>query len=240
MKDYDARLLTLYDGDNPDGADHAFYRTLADRLGAHRIVDLGCGTGMLTVTLARPGRSVRGIDPSANMLTIARARPGAAAVDWELGGATLIEPGSADLVIMTGNVAQHIAGPAWPQTLRAIRAGLVEGGRLAFESRNPDDRAWEAWAAEPPATRDTAFGPLTEWLEFSPMVADGAVEMRAHNVFERTGEHLVENQTLVFRSAAVLRAELEAAGLSVVRIDGGWNGEPATEGSRVLVVEAQR
>ena len=238
--DYDERLLTLYDGDNPDGADHAFYRALADRLDAHRIVDLGCGTGMLAVTMTAPGRSVRGIDPSANMLAIARARLGADAVDWLLGDATAIAPGSADLVIMTGNVAQHIAGGAWPAALRAIGVGLVEGGRLAFESRNPDDRAWESWAAEPPATRDTAFGPLTEWLEFGPMSVDGAIEMRAHNVFERKGEHLVETQTLVFRSEAELRADLEAAGLSIVSIDGGWDGEPVTAASRVLVVEARR
>ena len=237
--DYDARLLTLYDGDNPDGADHVFYRALADRLDAHRIVDLGCGTGMLTATLARAGRSVTGIDPSANMLAIARERTGADAVDWVLGDATAIAPGSADLVIMTGNVAQHLAGGAWPAALRALRAGLIEGGRLAFESRNPDDRAWESWAAEPPATRETAFGPLTEWLEFGPMSIDGAIEMRAHNVFEQTGEHVVETQTLVFRSAPALRADLEAAGLSVVTIDGGWDGEPVTAASRVLVVEAR-
>lgn len=77
MTDYDPRLVDLYDIDNPDGPDHDFYRALADRCAAPTILDLGCGTGMLTVSLAREGRRVVGIDPSPTMLAsraAARAR----------------------------------------------------------------------------------------------------------------------------------------------------------------------
>ena len=44
MADYDARLVELYDTDNPDGSDHEFYRQLADEIGAGAILDIGCGT----------------------------------------------------------------------------------------------------------------------------------------------------------------------------------------------------
>lgn len=48
MTDYDQRLVDLYDQDNPDGADHDFYRAVADEVSAESILDLGCGTGILT------------------------------------------------------------------------------------------------------------------------------------------------------------------------------------------------
>lgn len=44
----DADLVALYDLDNPGGDDHAYYRALADEVDARLIVDLGCGTGLLT------------------------------------------------------------------------------------------------------------------------------------------------------------------------------------------------
>ena len=52
----DPRLAVLYDIDNPSGADHDFFRGFADDVGARRIIDLGCGTGILTVT--SPQRTV--------------------------------------------------------------------------------------------------------------------------------------------------------------------------------------
>jgi 2-polyprenyl-3-methyl-5-hydroxy-6-metoxy-1,4-benzoquinol methylase len=51
-------LAAIYDGDNPDGRDHDYYRGLATSLTAIHITDLGCGTGILTVTLATQGRTV--------------------------------------------------------------------------------------------------------------------------------------------------------------------------------------
>lgn len=75
----DARLAAVYDVDNPDGPDHDFFRALADEVSATRIVDLGCGTGILTVTLTRDDREVTGIDPAPPCSTtpvIAPARTG--------------------------------------------------------------------------------------------------------------------------------------------------------------------
>ena len=125
----DARLAAIYDVDNPAGEDHAFFRRVADEVSAARastrIVDLGCGTGILTVTLAGPGRDVVGIDPAEAMLSVARARPGGDRVEWRRGTAELIEPASADLVIMSGNVAMHLIDQDWQQepTERTTAAG---------------------------------------------------------------------------------------------------------------------
>ena len=153
----DARVAALYDLDNPPGEDHAYFRRAAEESGARRIVDLGCGTGSLTVTLTGDDRAVVGIDPAEAMLRVARARPGGDRVEWRRGTAELIEPASADLVIMSGNVAMHLIGQDWHDALQRIAAGLAPGGRLLFETRNPVRRAWEDWQQEP-TERTTAAG----------------------------------------------------------------------------------
>jgi 2-polyprenyl-3-methyl-5-hydroxy-6-metoxy-1,4-benzoquinol methylase len=76
MSDYDPRIVELYDTDNGDGADHDYYRRLAESVRAESVLDLGCGTGLLTVSLATAGRTVVGIDPSLTMIRYARSRPG--------------------------------------------------------------------------------------------------------------------------------------------------------------------
>src|SRR5699024_5256150 len=129
----------------PDGPDHDYYRELAARHVANSILDLGCGTGILTVTFAGPGRQVTGVDPSAAMLDYARRRPGAQAVRWVHGDSPLLPDGPYDLMVMTGNVAQHIADPQWQRTLSDLRVRAAAGAVLAFESRNPAARAWETW-----------------------------------------------------------------------------------------------
>ncbi|GLI27274.1 methyltransferase type 11 [Agromyces rhizosphaerae] len=238
MADYDPRLVELYDEDNPDGPDHDFYRALADSVGARSVLDIGCGTGMLTVTLARPGRSVVGVDPSAHMLEFARARSGASDVAWVLGDSRAAPAGPHDYVVMTGNVAQHIGDAEWVRTLADIRSRMRPGGVLAFESRNPAVRAWEEWASAPTSTRETRHGPLTEWMDVAEH-SPGVVELVAHNRFERSGETVVERLVLHFRDRAELERQLDAAGFDVEAVHGDWSGEALAEGSRVMVFVAR-
>lgn len=134
----DPRLAVLYDIDNPDGPGHDFFRALADARGASDILDLGCGTGILTVTRTAPGRTVTGIEPDPIMLERARSRAGGDRVTWVQGTAEQIAQGSADLIVMSGNVTMHIVQEDWPATLEHIARGLRAGGALVFESRNPE------------------------------------------------------------------------------------------------------
>jgi len=102
----DPRLVELYDSANPRGADTDFYIQLAADLNAHTILDLGCGTGLLTRELAVGNRQVVGIDPAPAMLAVARRQSGTERVRWIEGDSSAIGRPDADLVIMTGNVAQ--------------------------------------------------------------------------------------------------------------------------------------
>jgi len=235
------RLVALYDSENPRSDDSAFYVRLAADLDAGRIIDLGCGTGLLTRDLAIDGRHVVGVDPAAAMLAYARQQPGAERVQWVEGDAKALKTSEADLVLMTGNVAQvFLDDDVWAATLRAIHNALRPGGHLAFESRSPDDRAWERWNREATfAQADSPYGPMECWLELVS-VGNGRIRFAGHNVFTATGEVVVANSELRFRSQSELTESLIVAGFTVEHVYGDWAMGPVTPTSRVMAYIARR
>ena len=143
------RLAAVYDAFDGHRDDLNSYLALADELSADTVLDVGCGTGSLAVLLAASGRTVVAVDPAEASLEIAKVKDWAAKVRWIHGDATALPPLNADLAVMTGNVAQvFLADDEWGQTLRGIGAALRPGGHLAFETRRPDYRAWQEWAAD--------------------------------------------------------------------------------------------
>jgi SAM-dependent methyltransferase len=215
----DPRLAPLYDRFDDDRSDLDLYRGVARELGARRVLDVGCGTGTLALLLAADGCAVTGVDPAAASLEVARAKPGADAVTWVHGDATILPPLQVDLATMTGNVAQvFLADDAWAATLRGIHDALAPGGHLVLETRRPEARAWEGWAAEPAVTaRDVpGLGRVEERFavtEVAPPLVSFASAFRFPD-----GSEVVSTSTLRFRSLAEVRATLADAGLTTVDV----------------------
>jgi ubiquinone/menaquinone biosynthesis C-methylase UbiE len=238
MSDYDPRIIALYDEDNPDGPDHEYYRSLVATRDAKRVLDLGCGTGNLTVTLANTGRTVVGVDPSSAMIACARQRQRASEVTWVEGYSRDVPDVGFDVILMSGNVAQHIPDPEWQATLRDFRRVCADGCVLAFESRNPATRAWESWRTGAPTQRATEFGPLTEWCEADEL-QEGQVQLRSFTRFEAIQETIVEPLLLTFRSAELVTSQLANAGFQVCAVWGGWDRTPFDGSQPVMIFEAR-
>jgi SAM-dependent methyltransferase len=209
------RLARLYDAFDGERADLAAYLRLVDELGAHRVLDLGCGTGSFAVLLAETGRVVVAVDPAEASLDVARHKPGADRVIWVRGDRASLPDVDVDLVTMTGNVAQvFLDDQEWSATLAAARRVLRPGGHLVFESRRPADRAWDAWAAREPVIQEIVGIGQVEQRTVVTRVEMPLVSFRQSYRFP-DGAVLTSSSTLRFRSRGELESSLANVGFLV-------------------------
>lgn len=244
----DEQRAAWYDVENTWADDDDFFLGLASSAGHRRVLDLGCGTGRLTTALAAAGHIVTGVDPDAGALQAAARKPHGEKVGWLVGTSSALLQGAAfDLALMTGHVAQAIVGAEdWAETLADLHRVLVPGGRLAFDSRDPQARAWERW--NPQDSRGETQLPdgarIQGWYEVTDVDESAAggvtlVTFEDHGIFP-DGAHEIATATLAFRTEQRLREDLTRVGFTVEHVFGGWHREPVGAGVGELVVVARR
>lgn len=213
------RLAAVYDAFDGHRDDLNSYLALAEELSADVVLDVGCGTGSLAVLLGTGDRTVVAVDPAEASLEIAKAKDGAANVRWIHGDATALPPLSADLALMTGNVAQvFLADDEWGQTLRSIGAALRPGGHLVFETRRPEYRAWQEWAADTgPVILDVPGAGVVEQRCEVTKVSLPFVSFRYTYRFD-DGSVITSDSTLRFRDREEVESNLAAHGYRVVEV----------------------
>jgi SAM-dependent methyltransferase len=236
----DPRLVAVYDALNSyaPGTQPDFYLRTARECGARSVVEVGCGTGLITRLLLAEGYDVTGIDPSAAMLDVARARPGAERARWIHGNVGALDVTGVDFAFMAGHVAQFfVSDESWRAALHVLRGALRPGGHLAFESRNPAARGWETWGDRTTIV-DPVAGPVERWGEVHDVSGD-VVSGRMHVRFLRDGDELVvDGPQLRFRSVDELRLTLDEAGFVVVQTYGDWDRSPLDALSPEIVLVA--
>jgi SAM-dependent methyltransferase len=213
------RLAAVYDAFDGHRDDLNSYLALAGELSADVVLDVGCGTGSLAVLLATGDRTVVAVDPAEASLEIAKAKDGAANVRWIHGDVTALPPLGADLAVMTGNVAQvFLTDDEWGQTLRGIGAALRPGGHLAFETRRPEYRAWQEWAADTgPVTLDVPGAGVVEQQREVTQVSLPFVSFRYTYRFD-DGAVITSDSTLRFRDREEVESSLAAHDYRVVEV----------------------
>ncbi len=97
---------------------------------AHRVLDLGCGPGLLTLAFAPFAREILGADPEPEMLRAARAREAPANVRW-------MQASSDDLGPTFGHFFLTVMGRSFhwmnrAETLRRLDALIEPGGAIAL------------------------------------------------------------------------------------------------------------
>ena len=104
-----------------------------DAASPRTVVDLGCGEGSLTASLAQrwPGARVTGVDSSAEMLAAAEAAAVPGRLAFELGDVRDWTPAGSVDVVVSNAVLQWV--PGHPQLLARWAANLPPGGWLAVQ-----------------------------------------------------------------------------------------------------------
>lgn len=157
-----------------------------------RVVDIGCGGGILTEALAEAGATALGIDLAAASIKIAaqHAAKRALAVDYRVVSAEALaeeQPGAFDLVCCL-EMLEHVPDPA--ETVAAIATLVRPGGDVVFSTinRNPKSYALMIVGAEyltgivPRGTHDYAKfirpSELARWARAAGLVPKNVTGLR--------------------------------------------------------------
>ncbi|MFF3377823.1 class I SAM-dependent methyltransferase [Streptomyces sp. NPDC002680] len=214
------QLAVIYDPLNPDRGDLDAYVRITEEFAAHRVLDIGCGTGVFARLLADRGIEAIGIDPAQASIDVARTKPGSERVRWICGDATTLPPLQVDLVTMTANVAQAIVDPrVWRQTLRKAHEALRPGGYLVFETRDPARRAWDEWTRDNShrVTKIPDVGVVESWVQLID-VSWPLATFRWTYVFAVDGQVLTSDSTLRFREREEIERDLAVHGFLVEEV----------------------
>ena len=234
--------------------DVAFYKEQAAQTGGP-VLEIGCGTGRLTIPLARMGLKVTAVDASPAMLEQLRAKLAAEPAEIR----DRVEVAQADaaalslarrdfaLAVLPFNVLMLIADfEAERRTLAGVAAHLAPGGRLALDVMNPLTLALEA--DNRPVPSEARRNPLTG----NPYVKNSRNtrldERQRQRVYGWYDELLPDGEQTIcdfsFHWRLIFRWELELmlaeAGFTPTRVagdfeDAGWGVDSAR-----IVVTAQR
>jgi SAM-dependent methyltransferase len=228
----------------------AFYCALAREAGGS-VLELACGTGRVTIPIAKLGFPVTGLDIVPGMLAQAKRKSIDLPVRWVEGDARIFELGEHfRLIFLTGNAFQaFVTNAEQAAVLQRVHAHLDDQGLFAFETRNPlfpnvktreglfvtletrdEEISWPSYinanGHEVHTTTTQAYDHVAQIVHLT-----GTRRWRA-------GEHehtQVTRTALRYTFPQELAALLHCNGFSILRQYGDWNEEPLTATSPSII-----
>lgn len=220
-----------------------FYLEILEREGVHprTAVDLACGTGSVTVLLAKHGLDVVGVDMSEEMLTVAQQKA------WDLSPMPrfvcqklqeLQLPRGVDLAVCALDSLDYVTDPGdCAEAIRRVYKALNPGGVFIFDVNTPeklramdgqvfideDDDVYCVWRGE--------FDEGTNICSYGM------------DLFQREGSHwrrsFEEHREYAY-SAGQLREYLKAAGFTHIAVFGDCRFGDPVDGEQRIYIKARK
>lgn len=127
-----------YDTEDPSDTGVAFYSALAQEAGGS-VLEIACGTGRVTIPIAKLGFPTTGLDIVPGMLKQAKSKSAGLPVRWVDGDARTFDLHEQfHFIFLTGNAFQAFVSNAEQEALlQRVHMHLHDEGLFAFETRNP-------------------------------------------------------------------------------------------------------
>lgn len=224
------RYAARYDLHTPPGHyqhDHEFVLEIAATVRPPcRMLDVGCGTGVMLEKALRDGIHAEGVDSSPAMVAVARARVGQSAV--AVRRMQEIEDVAAyDLVVALSWTLNYCANvDELRDVLRRVQRALRQDGQVLLQVAHAPHASCEAMEdREPGPTGETDDVIFT--YRFERLDTDG-LQMRAEYQYDckSLDEHVSEEHILQATDARIIAECLREAGFERVEIYDSWRRDP--------------
>jgi ubiquinone/menaquinone biosynthesis C-methylase UbiE len=230
--------------------DVAFWQRVALRADGP-VVELGCGTGRVTIPLARAGVEIVGVDRSAAMLAQARKRIRAAAGPKGPAHVRLVRAdiralpfgdGSFPAVIAPYGILQSLIRPRdLTETLASVARVVAPGGTFGIDLV-PDVPKWREYSNRVQLRGKAGRAQLT-LVESVRQDPKRRLTTFQQTFVERRGQRIEEHEfELTFRTLSVeeMTRQLERAGFTVDAVLGDYRGRPWDDRADVWIIMARR
>lgn len=237
----------IYDLENqefePDGS---FFLDFAKRLDGP-VLELGCGTGRVTIPLAQNGVDITGLDVVPVMLERAKQKAGTLPIQWVIADGRAFQLNrSFRLIFETGSVFQHIlTRPDQEAFLAQVRKHLESDGRFI------------ANLVFPHLERLTSVETEKEWFTYENYAGqevrvsgtehyDPIQQVKIETAYRRwvdnKGQKILKIAPLSLRYTfpQEMEALLHYNGFQVLEKFGDWDSSPLTGTSRNMIFVCKR
>ncbi len=231
---YDARI---YDGLNTFLSDWPFYKKWLPSHKDAKILELCCGTGRLTLPIAKEGYTICGVDYTPSMLERAKektAEEGLAIEFIEADMRTLNLPEKFDLILIPFNSIHHLyTNEGLFQALKVVADHLKEGGTFLLDCFNPNIQYLVEAEKEQQKIAEYTTSDGREVLIKQTMHYEKATQINRiewHHFIN--GEfHSIQNLDMRLFFPQELDSYLDWAGFNVIHKFGGFEEEAFTDQS---------
>ena len=233
-------ISDLYDFIFPlNPAQTGFVKTCFTEFGQKTILDVGCGTGNLSIALSTDCKEIYGIDPDLSMLEIAKEKAGRDHPNLHFSphGMLDIAPQFSDIdaILCFGNTMVHLSSETEVSDfLQQARKALTPRGKLLVQIINYDRILDKAIQGLPGIENDK----ISFVRRYNYLPAENSIEFETTLTIKDNGQQIHNLIHLLPIRKSSLDVLLKNAGFKSVKYYGNFKKDALTSDSVPLVFEA--